>query len=76
MPNSARQNFIVKINQCINLLGTVEGYLTKIKDFVKGTEFFTITEKVHNKNKENTLTLIDFLKEINTDGVFTYQRRG
>lgn len=76
MPNSPRQNFIVKINQCINLFNTVEGYLDKIKDYVKDSEFFIIIDEVYDKTRMNITILLGFLKKVNSNGSFIYKRRG
>ena len=74
MPDSPRQKFIVKIRQCINLLNRVEGYMNKIKVFVKESEFYNLIDHIYIFNRLNISSLEAFLKKVNDNGSYRHKR--
>lgn len=64
MPNTKRQNFIIKIEQCINLLGTIDTYLMKIHLFCYGTDYVKSVSKIVKINHKSIHALKRFLKRV------------
>jgi len=64
MPNTARQNFINKIKQCINLLKTVSKYLVVIgahcglTDYAEAIRVFGLYNKILKQELERFLSLV------------------
>jgi len=64
MPNTARQNFIVKVKQCFNLLKTVDKYLKKISYHCIGTEYFDVARLLERYNQLLKNEVEMFLKSV------------
>ena len=64
MPNTKRQKFIIKIEQCLNLLATIDTYLMKIYLYCYGTDYAKTMSKIVKINHKSTRILNRFLKKV------------
>ncbi len=64
MPNSKRQNFIVKIQQSINLHDKIGVYLDKIRVYCLNSDFLQEVYDIIDENNNNTTKLREFLLKV------------
>lgn len=64
MPDSARQKFIIKINQCINLLTTIDTYLMKIHLYCYNSDYVKEVSKIVKEINHVGRSLKKFLKKV------------
>ncbi len=64
MPNTARQNFVLKIEQSINLYNTIDKYLNIIHSHCFYTGYSVLVKNLIVKNREISAELEKFKKEV------------
>lgn len=64
MPNSKRQNFIVKIRQSINLYYKIGIYLRKIRIYCFNSDFAQDVNEIIDNNNNNIAKLREFLIKV------------